>query len=51
MARAGFREPYHPHTGEGRGAHDFSWSALVLDRVETSWRLAGAGRDLKTKAW
>jgi hypothetical protein len=32
VARAGFREYFHPSTGEGLGARDFSWSAaLVLD--------------------
>jgi glycogen debranching enzyme len=29
--RAGLREFYNPLTGEGLGAQDFSWSALVLD--------------------
>jgi hypothetical protein len=35
----GFREYYHPHTGEGHGAHGFSWTALALDmlvRAESS---------------
>ncbi len=32
VATAGFREYFHPWTGEGLGAADFSWSAaLVLD--------------------
>lgn len=31
LERSGFREHYHPDTGEGYGAKDFSWSALVLD--------------------
>jgi glycogen debranching enzyme len=29
----GFREYYNPLTGEGGGAHDFSWTALVLDML------------------
>jgi glycogen debranching enzyme len=29
----GFREYYNPYTGEGAGAHDFSWTALVLDML------------------
>jgi glycogen debranching enzyme len=32
--RSGFREHYNPETGEGYGAEDFSWSALVLDALE-----------------
>jgi hypothetical protein len=27
---AGLREYFDPHTGEGRGAGDFSWTAAVL---------------------
>ncbi|MCG5215983.1 MGH1-like glycoside hydrolase domain-containing protein [Streptosporangium soli] len=31
-AGAGFREYFHPFTGDGHGCHDFSWSAaLILD--------------------
>jgi glycogen debranching enzyme len=30
---SGFREYYDPLTGEGHGAPDFSWSALVLDML------------------
>ncbi|MFI5268374.1 MAG: trehalase family glycosidase, partial [Chloroflexota bacterium] len=33
MLRAGQREFYNPLTGEGLGANDFSWSALVLDML------------------
>lgn len=29
----GFREYYNPHTGEGHGAHDFSWSGIVVDML------------------
>ena len=29
----GFREYYNPLTGEGGGAHDFSWTGLVLDML------------------
>lgn len=31
--KSGFREYYHPTTGEGFGANDFSWSGLVLDML------------------
>jgi glycogen debranching enzyme len=33
VERAGFREYYDPLTGEGHGARDFSWTALVLDML------------------
>jgi glycogen debranching enzyme len=32
---SGFREYYHPATGEGNGARDFSWTALALDLLAT----------------
>ena len=28
---SGFREYYHPYTGEGLGARDFGWTTLILD--------------------
>lgn len=31
--RSGFREFYHPLTGEGLGAHFQSWAGLVLDMI------------------
>ncbi|MGI8427996.1 MAG: MGH1-like glycoside hydrolase domain-containing protein [Solirubrobacteraceae bacterium] len=31
VAAAGLREYYDPHTGEGMGARDFSWSTLVME--------------------
>ena len=31
VAGASLREFYHPHTGEGLGAHSFGWSGLALD--------------------
>ncbi len=34
---SGFREYFHPFTGEGGGAFHFGWTGLVLDLV------AGAG--------
>jgi len=33
IERAGFREYYNPHSGEGHGAEGFSWSALALDMI------------------
>ena len=35
VEREGPREHYHPLTGEGGGARDFTWSAaLALDLIE-----------------
>jgi glycogen debranching enzyme len=31
VERSGFREYYDPFTGEGHGAHDFTWSGLLVD--------------------
>jgi len=31
IAAEGFREYYHPETGKGLGAHNFTWGGLVLD--------------------
>ncbi|HEX3507122.1 MAG TPA: trehalase family glycosidase [Candidatus Dormibacteraeota bacterium] len=35
VERWGFREYYDTLTGEGHGAPDFSWTALILDLLET----------------
>jgi len=35
VRRNGFREYYNPEIGEGNGAPDFSWTAIILDMVET----------------
>lgn len=34
LAKAGFREQFHPLTGAGQGAHQFTWGALVVDMVD-----------------
>lgn len=34
ISKSGFREYYNPFTGEGYGAQDFTWSALVLDMMD-----------------
>jgi hypothetical protein len=31
IEKSGFREYYNPFSGEGYGAHDFTWSGLLLD--------------------
>ena len=31
LEQSGFREYYHPETGKGMGAQDFTWGALVID--------------------
>jgi hypothetical protein len=33
VLRSGFREYYHPYTGEGLGAPSFGWSTLVVDML------------------
>lgn len=33
IEKSGFREYYHPKTGEGMGAKDFTWGGLVLDMI------------------
>ncbi|MBF9252169.1 trehalase-like protein [Pontibacter sp. 172403-2] len=33
ITQSGFREYYHPFTGEGEGAYDFTWSGLVVDML------------------
>jgi hypothetical protein len=33
VARAGLREYYQPFTGEGMGAIDFTWSALIMEML------------------
>jgi Mannosylglycerate hydrolase MGH1-like glycoside hydrolase domain len=54
---AGLREYYDPYTGEGMGATDFSWSALVMELVDPdsaagSSHLAGraAGQGVRQSA-
>jgi hypothetical protein len=34
VGAAGLREYYDPYTGEGMGATDFSWSALVMELID-----------------
>lgn len=34
LERSGFREYFHPDTGEGLGAQEFTWGALIIDMVE-----------------
>lgn len=34
IEKSGFREYYHPQTGQGLGARDFTWGGLVLDMYE-----------------
>ncbi len=31
IEKSGFREQYHPETGDGLGAEDFTWGGLLLD--------------------
>lgn len=34
IERSGFREYYHPMTGAGLGAEQFTWSSLIIDMFE-----------------
>ncbi|MEX0968458.1 MAG: trehalase-like protein [Bacteroidia bacterium] len=35
IEKSGFREYYDPFTGEGYGARDFTWAALIVDMIKT----------------
>jgi glycogen debranching enzyme len=35
LEKSGFREQFHPETGEGQGAQDFTWGGLILDMNDT----------------
>ncbi|WP_373060363.1 amylo-alpha-1,6-glucosidase, partial [Zunongwangia sp. H14] len=34
IAKSGFREYYNPFTGEGYGAHNFTWGGLIIDMIK-----------------
>lgn len=34
IEKSGFREYYHPFTGEDYGAKNFTWAGLVIDMVQ-----------------
>lgn len=34
IEKSGFREYYHPFTGEGYGAEDFTWAGLIVDMMQ-----------------
>jgi glycogen debranching enzyme len=36
IEQSGFREYYHPYTGEGYGSQDHSWSTIAVDMFEGS---------------
>ena len=40
VAAQGLREYYHPFTGEGMGARDFTWSSLIMEMIDPD----GAGQ-------
>ena len=40
ITKSGFREYYHPFTGEGMGARDFTWAGLILDMIAKESRVA-----------
>ncbi len=43
ISKSGFREYYHPFTGEGNGAEDFTWSGLVVDMMDRQRRYKREG--------
>jgi hypothetical protein len=34
IERSGLREYYDPFTGEGHGAREFTWSGLLVDKLD-----------------
>ncbi len=56
VSSAGLREYYDPFTGQGMGAENFSWSALILEmtdpdpRAADSWVLRDASHDQPGRA-
>ncbi len=38
ISRSGFREYNHPFTGQGLGAHSFTWSGLVMDMIRSQMK-------------
>ncbi len=43
IEKSGFREYYHPFTGEGYGARDFTWAGLVVDMMQMEKEAASVG--------
>ncbi len=35
IGKSGFREYYHPFTGEGYGEYNFTWSGLIVDMLDS----------------
>lgn len=46
VSAAGLREYYDPFTGEGMGATDFSWSALIMELIDPDPRASSSYVDL-----
>jgi glycogen debranching enzyme len=36
LEQSGFREYFNPETGEGLGAENFTWGALIIDMIENT---------------
>lgn len=45
IEQSGFREYYHPHTGAGLGAEDFTWGTLIVDMMARAKIGPSAHRD------
>jgi len=50
IEKSGFREYYHPYTGEGLGARDFGWSTLILNMRLGKWGACRSSRRAKPVA-
>jgi hypothetical protein len=48
VGKGGMREFFNPYTAEGYGAHDFAWTALVLDLIHAEGWGCGCGREEKS---
>ena len=35
VEKSGFREFYHPFTGQGMGARSYGWATLIVDLLES----------------
>jgi glycogen debranching enzyme len=48
VGKGGMREFFNPYTAEGYGAHDFAWTALVLDLIHAEGWGCGCEREEKS---
>ncbi|HYW88872.1 MAG TPA: hypothetical protein VFB50_13945 [Chloroflexota bacterium] len=48
IGQGGMREFFHPLSGTGQGAVDFSWTALILDLIHAEGWGCGCAREEKS---